>query len=181
MPTAPARIAALGLAITASALVLAGCSITSTSESVTVSQAPDSGTGASSSADAGGAAASGEMYGCTDDVIAFLTEHGYPDPVPQSPSTPIEIGGVTMTTLPVTCLIRDEYGGYPRYAAYFAGADTTVYDDVNANLTNAGYVQSDEYGPWVWWLNGEGPTSAEHAVGAGQIDIAGAPYWGFSY
>jgi hypothetical protein len=175
MPAASARIAAIGLAVAASALFLSACSVSVTSEDVTVTATP--GTTTSS----GGVTVTSEMYGCTDDVLTFAQEHGYPDAEPQNPSTPIAIGGVTMTTLPVTCLLRDEYGGYPRYAAYFAGSGSAVYDDVNAHLKDAGFVQSDEYGPWVWWRGGDGPTSAELAVGAGQIQIAGTDYWGFSY
>ncbi len=157
--TTLARVAIVGAAL----LLLSGCAA--------------AGAGTSASDEPTKAGASGETFGCTDAQLAFLPEHGYPDPEPQDPSTLSIHDGVTLAVVP-DCLVVDQFDGAPRYAAFFA---TDIHTDLDAALTSAGYVQSPDYGANLWMLGGTDPTTAEHAVGYGIADVGGTSAYWFTY
>ncbi|MEN2740671.1 hypothetical protein ABCS02_22990 [Microbacterium sp. X-17] len=167
MPAASARIASIGLAVAASALSLSACSagVSPTPGATTASSSPvgDAYATGDSTAAATSDAASDPMYGCTDAILSFANDHGYPDAVPQPPGTMMQLGGQPVLTATPICVIEDENGGAPRFGAFFP-ADVPIHNKLAAALAAGGYMQSDNYGTNVWWINGDSPTSAEHAV-----------------
>lgn len=166
------KISARGLAAVAAiaALVaapLAGCAGAST---------PGSGPAATSGPAEGGGAASGETWGCTPGILEYLESNGFPEPQALDPAT-ISIPQSTFAVAP-DCLAMADYGGYPRYSAVWTGDIEAVIADLGAALAAGGWEQSDEYGPYVWWFNGDGPTGAEHALGSAPQEIDGIPgFW----
>ena len=108
--------------------------------------------------------ASGEMYGCTPELIAYAEQYGYPDATPADPAT-FEIPQATFTQTP-ECYIADEYDGAPRYAAFWVADPEGTLAALGTALTDAGFQQSEDYGPLVWWLNGDDPVGAEVAIAA---------------
>lgn len=167
------RTSRIALATAASTLLLAaalaGCA-------GSPSTSPGAGDGpAATSGPAGpdaGGSSGGEAYGCTDGILDYLKEHGFPEPEPLDPAT-ISIPEAAFSGVP-DCYIVDEYGGAPRYSAIWAGGGAGVLADLGAALTAGGYVQSSDYGPNVWWFDGEEPTTAAHALSAAEQPIDGA-------
>jgi hypothetical protein len=80
-----------------------------------------------------------------------------------------------------TCLVKDEYGGAPRYGAFFPGDGAEAISQLDAALEAGGYVQSDDYGPYVWWSDGDDPLTAEHSVSVGPQVIDGADVLWLTY
>lgn len=134
----------------------------------------------SASDEAAGEQGSSEQYGCTPAMFDYIKDLSYPTAEAVDPTT-LEIpDGITIATEPV-CLVKDEYGGAPRYGAFFPGDGAEVIAELDAALEAGGYVQSDDYGPYVWWINGDEPTSAEHSVGVGPQVIDGADILWLTY
>lgn len=119
-------------------------------------------------------AAPGQTYGCTDDVLAYLADSGYPDATPSDPATFAFPEGIGIAAVP-DCYVVDDVAGATRSGAVFTSDPDAALAEIGAALTAAGYVQSDDYGPYIWWIGGDEPTSAAHAVGAAPQDIAGQP------
>jgi hypothetical protein len=117
------------------------------------------------------AAASGEMYGCTEAVLAYANEYGYPNATPLDPAT-LQIPSVSFDVAP-DCYVVDDYGGAERYGAFWSSDPQGVLTSLGAALDAAGYEQADEWGPLVWWLNGDDPTRAEVAVAAAPQPVDG--------
>jgi hypothetical protein len=116
-------------------------------------------------------AASGETYGCTEEMIAHATEYGYPAAVPLDPAT-LDIPLISFDITP-DCYLIDEETGAVRHAAFWATDPQGVVTALGEDLSAAGYVQSDDYGPYIWWFNGDEPIGAEHGVGAAPQPVGG--------
>jgi hypothetical protein len=152
--------------IVAAALVLLVMPLSGCSGGDTSADAEDDTVASSAPADDAPAddAASGEMYGCTPELIEYAAEYGYPDATPADPAT-FEIPQATFTQTP-ECYIADEYDGAPRYAAFWTADPEGTLAALGTALTDAGFQQSEDYGPLVWWLNGDDPVGAEVAIAA---------------
>lgn len=109
-------------------------------------------------------AASGGSFGCSEAVIAYANEYGYPAAVPLDPAT-FEIPLATFEVAP-DCYLVDEETGATRYGAFWGTDPQGVLSSLGAALDSAGYVQSDDYGPLVWWFGGDDPLAAEHSISA---------------
>ena len=155
------------VAIAATALILTACSPASTPTDAGDAEAPDT------------SSASGEMFGCTQATLDYISDKSYAQARPIDPATLEFPEGITISTVP-DCLVIDETDGYQRWGAFFNGDGAQAFAEIDAALTDGGYVQSDDYGPNVWWTadGTDGPTSAEHSVGAGPQVIDGADvFW----
>ena len=159
------------VAATAALIVLLPLSACS---SGTAAPPADDGGDAAPSASAPAAAAPdepAETYGCTPELLAYAQQYGYPAAKPLDPAS-LEIPDVTFAQGP-TCYLTDEDTGAVRYAAFWAEDPQGVLTALGAALDEAGYQQSDDYGPLIWWKGGDEPTSAEHAVGAAPQPVDG--------
>lgn len=158
------------VAVAAAALILSACSS---------APAPSDSGDADSPAES---SASTEMYGCTQEILDYISDKSYAAAKPIDPATLAFPDGVTIATVP-ECLVIDETDGYQRYGAFFAGDGQQAVSEIDAALDAAGYVQTDDYGPYVWWTadGTDGPTSAEHSVGAGPQVIDGADWFWVTY
>jgi len=162
--------AGLLLAAFALGLGLGGCS--SGSAGPTAGAPSDATTPAPSEEASGGAAAGrGELYGCTEGMMAYFAEYGYPAAEALDPAT-FEIPGVSLATAP-DCYIVDEVSGAVRYGATWSDDPNGVLVQLGEALTAAGYVQSEDYGPLLWWRNGDDPITAEQSVAAAPQPIDG--------
>ena len=156
------------VAVAAAALILSACSSSPAPSDSGDSDAPDE------------SSASGEMYGCTDAILDYISDKSYAAAEPIDPAGFAFYDDVTIATQP-DCLVLDDTDGYERYGAFFKGDGLSVVDEIDAALDGAGYVQSDDYGPYVWWINGDEPTAAEHSVGAGPQSIDGDAWLWVTY
>jgi hypothetical protein len=155
------------VAIAATALILTACTAAPSTSDSGDSDAPDT------------SSASGEMFGCTQATLDYIEPLSYANAVPIDPSTLEFPGGITIATVP-DCYVIDETDGYQRWGAFFTGDGAQAFAEIDTALTDGGYVQSDDYGPNVWWTadGTDGPTSAEHSVGGGPQVIGGADvFW----
>ncbi|MGP3536402.1 hypothetical protein ACTU3I_16520 [Microbacterium sp. RD1] len=118
-----------------------------------------------------GATASGDLFGCTDGILTYISDKGYPNAEPVDPAT-LEIPETAFDLTP-DCYVVDDYDGAPRYAAFWATDPQGVLSTLGAALDAGGWVQSDEYGPLVWWRDGDDPLSAEHSLSAAPQPIDG--------
>ena len=163
-------------AIAASAallLLLAGCGAQSTESGDTPSDTDATTT-------EGTEESSGEQYGCTEAIFDYIAELSYPEAIAIDPAS-LEIpDGITIATVP-TCLVKDESGGVTRYGAFFPGDGAEAIADLGPALEAGGYVQSADYGPYVWWIGGDEPVGAEHQVGVGPQVIGGADVLWLTY
>ena len=155
-------------AIAATALILTACS---PAPSPGDSSEPDSSDESS---------ASTEQYGCTPAILDYIADLSYPEAEPIDPAGFAFYDDVTIERVP-ECLVVDKSGGYERYGAFFAGDGLDAIAQIDAALDGAGYVQSDSYGPYVWWTDGDDPTAAEHSVGAGPQVIDGDAWLWVTY
>ena len=147
-------------------LVLAGCAGSPAADPSTPDEAPDT--------------ASGEMFGCTQGILDYIAELSYPEAVPIDPATLEFPGGATIATEP-SCLVKDESGGVTRYGAFFPGDGAQAIAELGPALEAGGYVQSADYGPYVWWIGGDEPVGAEHQVSVGPQVIDGADVLWLTY
>lgn len=120
------------------------------------------------------------MFGCSQAILDYIAELSYPEAVPIDPAGMEIPDGITIATVP-DCLVKDESGGYERYGAFFAGDGLAAVAELDSALEAGGYLQSDDYGPYVWWSDGDDPMAAEHAIGAGPQVIDGADWMWITY
>lgn len=111
--------------------------------------------------DPGAQPGEGGTDGCTEPILTHLAENGFPDATPQDAAT-IAIPDAQVATTPA-CYVTDGAG---RGGAVWTTDIQGVLAELGASLTAAGYEQSADYGPYVWWSGGTDPLSAEHSVGA---------------
>ena len=156
------------VAIAATALILTACSASSAPSDPSEPDSPDE------------SSASTEMYGCTQGILDYIADLSYPEAEPIDPAELAFYDGITIERVP-ECLVVDMSGGYERYGAFFSGDGLDAVAQIDAALDGAGYVQSDDYGPYVWWTDGDDPTAAEHSVGAGPQIIDGADWMWVTY
>jgi len=130
-----------GAAVLASVLLLSACSVT-----IADGEAPQ---GAASVAT------------CDPAILAFLPEHGYPNPEPQS--TLALPDGATTSLTPV-CIVHDDFEGAPREAAFFPAEEQ---DTFVADLEQAGYTESADFGASVL------VSPSGHQLGVGTADVSG--------
>lgn len=103
-------------------------------------------------------------FGCTDAILTHLQNNGFAGATPEDAAS-FTIPDATVATQP-DCYVVDEVSGATRSGAVWTtGIDATLAE-LGSSLTAAGYQQSDDFGPYVWWLNGTEPMTAEKAVGA---------------
>lgn len=167
-------------AITALALAgaltfaLSACSPASTDDAAPDSQSSDeaqSSTDAGGSGDSAGAGgASGQMWGCTQSLLDFVRASGYPEAVAIDPAT-VDFVGATVKTAP-DCATEDPTGGYDRQTAIWVNDPAGALTAFDADLKSSGYTELAA-GAGVWLLGGDDPTTAEHSIGAGLIDMNG--------
>jgi hypothetical protein len=118
-----------------------------------------------------GDAAEAATYGCTEAQLDHAREFGYPAAVPLDPAT-LDVPLVAFDVVP-DCYLLDEDTGAERYAAFWSEDPAATVARLGEALVSAGYVQSDDYGPYVWWYGGDEPMGAEHAVGAVPQPVGG--------
>jgi len=156
------------VAVVATAIVLSACSASPASSDPSEPDSPDEST------------ASTEQYGCTPAIFDYIADLSYAEAQPIDPAGLAFFDGITIERVP-ECLVLDASSGTDRYGAFFSGDGLDAVAQIDAALDAGGYVQSDDYGPYVWWINGEEPTSAEHSVGAGPQVIDGADWMWVTY
>lgn len=113
----------------------------------------------------------GQMFGCTQTLIDYAADNGYPEATPADPAT-FSIPEAAFEVTP-DCYIADEYEGASRFGAFWVTDPDGTLAQLGAALDAAGYVQSDDYGPLVWWLGGDDPMTAEHAIAAAPQPVEG--------
>ena len=111
------------------------------------------------------AAAGGDAFGCTDAMIAFMDANGYADPTPADPAGFTFPESAAPPAVPA-CYVVDDFGGTARKGAIFVGDTDAAIAAIGSTLSAAGYQQNSGYGAYIWWLDGEDPSSARYAVGA---------------
>jgi hypothetical protein len=169
-PRAPRAVAAVAFALLL--LPLAACSAGASSPAD--DPAAEAPTAAESSAPADDAAsdpASGETFGCTRALFDYVSDLGSPKPVALDPAT-FEIPSVDFAETP-DCYLVDDSGGAEHYSAFWSADPQGVLTGLGASLDAAGYVQSDEYGPLIWWMGGDDPLTAESTLTAASQPIEG--------
>lgn len=155
-------------ALAATALILAACSAAPAPSDSGDADAPDE------------SSASTEQYGCTPAIFDYIAELSYPEAEPIDPAGLAFYDGITIERVP-ECLVVDKSGGYERYGAFFQGDGLDAIDQIDVALDGAGYVQSEDYGPYVWWTDGDDPMTADHSVGAGPQVIDGDAWLWVTY
>ncbi len=170
MITRMRRAAAVAAALSLVLLPLSACS-SATEEDPVVAEEPGDEPADDGADDEGDEGSSGEMFGCTDGILAYISDKGYPSAEPLDPAG-IEIPDADFAEVP-DCYVVDDYGGSPRYAAFWATDPQGVLATLGAALDAGGWEQSDDYGPLVWWKNGDDPTAAEHSLSAAPQPIDG--------
>ncbi len=156
------------VAVAATALVLSACSAAPAPSDSGAADSPDE------------SSASTEQYGCTPAIFDYIADLSYAEAEPIDPAGLAFYDGITIERVP-ECLVVDKSGGYERYGAFFSGDGLDAIDQIDAALDGAGYVQSEDYGPYVWWTDGDDPTTAEHSVGAGPQVIDGDDWLWVTY
>jgi hypothetical protein len=168
-PRAPRALAAVAFALLL--LPLAACSAgePSPAEDPAV-EAPSAAESSAPADDAASDPASGE-FGCTRAIFDYVSDLGSPEPVALDPAT-FEIPTVDFTKTP-DCYLVDNSGGVEHYSAFWSADPQGVLTGLGASLDAAGYVQSDEYGPLIWWMGGDDPLTAESTLTAASQPIEG--------
>lgn len=170
-----ARSLAVAAVILAATMSLSACDGSSatvdtsaggTSDAPATESTPTDGAG-----DEGDAAADS---GCTDAMLSFMDQNGYANPTPADVAD-FALPEAGATSVEPACYVADDIGGAVRKGAIFTGDTDAALASIRESLDAAGYEQSDAYGAYVWWLGGDGPTTATYAVGAGPSDIDGEP------
>ena len=158
------------VAIAATALILSACSPAPAPTDSGDGDAPDQ------------SSASDEQYGCTQATLDYISDKSYAEAVPIDPASLEFPGGITIATVP-DCLVIDETGGYQRWGAFFNGDGQQAFTEIDEALTAGGWVQTDDYGPNVWWTadGTNGPTSADHSASGGPQVIDGADVFWVTY
>jgi hypothetical protein len=156
------------VAIAATALILSACSASPQPSDPSEPDAPDQ------------SSASTEMYGCTQGILDYIADLSYPEAEPIDPAGLEFYDSITIERVP-ECLVVDTSGGYERYGAFFSGDGLDAVAQIDVALDAGGYTQTDDYGPYVWWINGDEPMSAEHSVSAGPQVIEGADWMWVTY
>ncbi|MBN9176179.1 MAG: hypothetical protein J0I43_02245 [Microbacterium sp.] len=152
------------------ALLCAGCAGGGTAPADTAASDPSTAVVTPSSGDDG--AAAGGAFGCTDAMISFMDANGYSDPTPHDPSD-FTLPEASTPSVRPDCYVDDEFGSAHRKGAMFTGDTAAALAAVGDALTAAGYQQTSGYGTSIWWLDGEDPSSARYAVGAGEQTVDG--------
>jgi hypothetical protein len=153
---------------------LAACSAGSTpsgEEPAAEAPAAEATEAAGGGAASGSGAETGEMFGCTQGILDYVSDKGYPSPEPLDPAT-LAIPAAAFDQAP-DCYLVDEDGGRTRYGAFWTSDPQGALTSLGASLDAAGYVQSEDYGPLVWWLNGDDPATAETQLNAAPQPIDG--------
>jgi len=101
-----------------------------------------------------------------------MDANGYADPTPADPSG-FEFPEAGRPGATPACYVEDDFGGPKRKGAIFVGDTNGAIAQIAATLTAAGYQQNSGYGAYIWWLDGDDPSTARYAVGAGPQQIDG--------
>lgn len=103
-------------------------------------------------------------FGCTEAILTHLQTNGFGGATPVDPAS-FDLPDASVTAEPA-CYVVDEASGATRSGAVWTSDIDTTLAELGSSLTAAGYEQSPDYGPYVWWLNGTDPLNAERSVGA---------------
>ncbi|WP_431801041.1 hypothetical protein [Microbacterium sp. bgisy203] len=167
-----ARSLAIAAVVVAATLSLSACDGTSAPVDASPSETPAApATESTPTGEDGDAAADS---GCTDAMLSFMDQNGYADPTPADVAD-FSLPEAGPTSVEPACYVADDIGGAVRKGAIYTGDTDAAMASIRETLDAAGYAQSDAYGAYVWWLGGDGPTTATYAVGAGPTDIGGEP------
>ena len=99
---------------------------------------------------------------CPDTILRYARDHGLLEPS-QQPTDTFRLPEAQFSGTP-DCYLVDRSKDPAYSAAIWLTPPENLLDAVNAALTDAGYRQSADYGPYTWWLAAETPASARHAV-----------------
>ncbi len=113
-------------------------------------------------------------FGCTEAILTHLQANGFGGASPVDPAS-FSLPDASVTADPA-CYVVDDASGSTRSGAVWTDDIDQTLSELGTSLTAAGYEQSPDYGPYVWWIDGSDPLDAERSVGAAPQDLAdGSP------
>lgn len=103
-----------------------------------------------------------QNLGCPDIILQYAREHGISSPA-QLDSEAFGLPEAHLSNAP-DCYLLDETEASMHHAAVWLDPPDDLLSTVNSVLTDAGYRQSADYGPYTWLFETEILSEAPHVI-----------------